>query len=303
MLEIEKERLQTSMMDYYILNLEFIINNHLDNLLNTRISKPNPMMYFPAMLNSTSIEMRRNEINRALNKFVIRLDVHIEAKTWYDSLDNVYWGIGTDEPSPKLSWLRYIRWRRYFMHLMLSGISFTPDDEGPIKSGPPYLRGIDKERMDLTNCFALCQSTGQYVSNNRGCYRATDPVEYEVAFPNVHVDDIIMYHYKSIWRLQDYDNFQSHTRWNYIRWNQSVYLGYTPVPTGKLSLRQKKVFDYLRNRYPEWGSKTALHPQQDMENDAWKPDAAASTTFDDGWQEGRSLGRPMKQQKLEDDQE
>jgi hypothetical protein len=119
----------------------------------------------------------------------------------------------------------------------------------------------------------------------------------------VHVDDIIMYHYKSIWSLQDYDNFQPHTRWNYILWNQVVYLGYTPVAMGKLSLRQKKVFDYLKNRYPEWGSKTALHPQQDMENDAWKLDAAASTTFDDGWQEGLPLGRPMKQQKLEDEQE
>ncbi len=31
------------------------------------------------------------------------MDVHIEGKTWYDSLDYVYWGVGTGKPSPKLS--------------------------------------------------------------------------------------------------------------------------------------------------------------------------------------------------------
>jgi hypothetical protein len=95
----------------------------------------------------------------------------------------------------------------------------------------------------------------------------------------VHVDDIIMYHNKSIWSLRDYDNFQSYTRWNYMRWNQSLYLGYTPVVTGKLSLRQKRVFDYLRSRYPEWGRKSyhITYSSQEKDNEAWKPDAAAPT--------------------------
>ncbi len=229
--------------------------------------------------------------------------MHIEAKTWYDSLDNIYWGIATDEPSPKLSWIRFIRWRRYFLHLVLSGICFTPDDDEPPASGPPCLREIDKERMDLTNCFALCQSTGQYVHNNRGCYRATNPEECEAVFPNVQVNDIIYYHYKSIWSLRDYDNFQTHTKWNYTRWNNPLYLGYTPVVTGKLSLRQKRVFDYLKDRYPEWGRRTVLNPQQAMDNDAWTPAApmTSPTTYADAWQEDLPLVRPQKQQRLEDD--
>ncbi len=56
-----------------------------------------------------NLETRKQQINRALNKFVIVLDVAIEAKTWYDTLDNVYWGVGTGEPTPKLVWLRYVR--------------------------------------------------------------------------------------------------------------------------------------------------------------------------------------------------
>jgi hypothetical protein len=58
-------------------------------------------------------------------------------------------------------------------------------------------------------------------------------------------------------------------------------------PAKQLSCRQKKVFEYLRGRYPEWGRKsdhiTVLYQQQEKENDGWKPaEAAASTTFDDG---------------------
>jgi hypothetical protein len=303
MLEVEKVNLQTAMMDNYVQNLDFVLDRHLDNLLNMNISKQNPLMFFPAKLHRTCKETRRSEINKALNKFVIRLDVHIEAKTWYDSLDNVYWGVATDEPSPKLSWLRFIRWRRYFLHLVLSGICFTPADADPQASGPPCLREIDKERMDLTNCFALCQSTGQYVHNNRGCYRATDPEEREAVFPNVQVNDIIYYHYKSIWSLRDYDNFQTHTKWNYTRWNNSLRLGYTPVVTGKLSLQQKRVFDYLKDRYPEWGRRTVLNPQQAMDNDAWTHAApmTSPTTYIDAWQEDLPLVRPQKQQRLEDD--
>jgi hypothetical protein len=303
MLEVEKDNLQTSMMDNYVQNLDFVLNQHLDNLLKMNISKQNPMMFFPAMLHPTCKETRKSEINKALNKFVIRLEIHIEAKTWYDSLDNIYWGIATDEPSPKLSWLRFIRWRRYFLHLVLSGICFTPNDIDPPASGPPCLREIDKERMELINCFALCQSTGQYEHNNRGCYRATDPEEREAVFPNVQSTDIIYYHYKSIWSLRDYDNFQTHTKWNYTRWNNSLYNGYTPVVTGTLSLRQKRVFDYLNDRYPEWGRRTVLHPSQEKDNEAWTPAAPMNSpsTYVDAWQEDLPLVHPKKQRRLEDD--
>ena len=305
MLEVEKCNLITAMRDNYVLILDFVLNRHLDNLLKGNISKENPLMYFPSMPDPTCKENRKSEINRALNKFVIRLDVHIEAKTWYDSLDNIYRGIATDEPSPKISWLRFIRWRRYFLHLVLSGICFTPDDVDPPASGPPCLREIDKERMDLTNCFALCQSTGQYAHNNRGCYRATDPEEREPVFPHVDANDIIYYHYKSIWSLRDYEHFQSHTKWNYTRWNNSLYLGYTPVVTGKISLRQQRVFNYLKDRYPEWGRRTVLHPQHARDNDAWTPAAPMNspTTYVDAWQGDLPLVRPQKQQRLEDDDE
>jgi hypothetical protein len=81
MLEIERVNLQTSMMDNYVINLDFITNRSLDNLLNLTLTKPNPMMLFPAMLHPSNLVTRKGEIKRALNRFVIRLEVNIEAKT------------------------------------------------------------------------------------------------------------------------------------------------------------------------------------------------------------------------------
>ncbi len=90
MLKIEKEHLEMTMADNFIFNEALIVNRHLDNLLNLTLTKPNPIIiFFPAMLHPSNIDTRKLEINRALNKFVIRLSVHIEAKTWYDSLNNV----------------------------------------------------------------------------------------------------------------------------------------------------------------------------------------------------------------------
>jgi hypothetical protein len=111
MVHIETLTTKMEMMDHYILHLGEVVESHVDNLLQCKLTLPNPLMFFPCMLNPVNKEKRKYEINRALNKFVIRLEVHIEALSWYDTLDNVYWGIGNGEPTPKLSWLRYLRWR------------------------------------------------------------------------------------------------------------------------------------------------------------------------------------------------
>jgi hypothetical protein len=63
MLEVEKENLQTAMMDNYVQNLDYVLDRHLNNILKMNISKENPLMYFPAMLHPTCKETRRSEIN------------------------------------------------------------------------------------------------------------------------------------------------------------------------------------------------------------------------------------------------
>jgi hypothetical protein len=301
LLQIEPVTLSTTMIDIFIVNVRSITDLHIDNMLAGKLTKPNPVMFFPSKL-SANLQMRKRQLNRALLTFVIRLEIHIESKTWYDTLDNVYWGIGNAEPSPKLSWLRYIRWRQYFLHLKLSGITRTPPDTLPIAFGPPYLRPQDKVRMGYTNCFALCLSSGQFASNNTGCHNAYDPEEMLPNFPNVKSDDIILYQFKSIWTL-DLNDFDVHPHVNSTRTNTTITYKLTSLKKDCLSSRQRKVMDHLSMQYPEWGRKSVSSTATEKESaeiqDGWFTDADAVSTFNDGWQDDR----PLKQQKRNDNKE
>jgi hypothetical protein len=252
LINVEPVLLTTDMMYNYVHNYDHIVELNGNNILHQRFKKPNPLKFFPSALHQNSA-MRKQQINRALNKFVIVMDVHIEAKTWYDTLDNVYWGVGTGEPSPKLSWLRYIRWQRYFLHLKLSGITRTPVDMEPIKCGPPNLRDRDKERMALTNCFAMNTNNGQFESNNVGCHDAWNPQSPFPQFPNVHDDLIILYQYKSIWTM-DLNDYDCNTKWNI-----SFSMYHRPCLQDRpLSIRQEKIRAFIANRHSEWGRKSTF---------------------------------------------
>ena len=247
LIQVEPVYLTQIMTEYYVISNNSIIESNGFNLMNKNFKQPNPMMFFPPALHSEK-RKRKQQINTALNKFVIVLEMHIEGKTWYDTLDNVYWGIGTGEPSPKLSWLRYIRWRRYFLHLKLSGITQTAPDLDEIKSGPPNLRNSDRERMSLTNCFALSIKTGQFEANNVGCHSVYDPESPFPQFPNVKDGFIALYQFKSIWTL-DLNDYDCNTAWN-----NSFSLYQKPWPKMCcMSLRQDKLRKFIDNRRAKWG--------------------------------------------------
>jgi hypothetical protein len=252
-------------------------------------------MFFPHMLCPISVEKRQQEMNRALNKFVIRLEVHIETLTWYDTLDNVYWGIGNGEPTPKLSWLRFLRWRSYYLHLLLSGISFAPSNDPLIPYGPPNLTSRDIERMGLTNCFALCKSSGQFATNSLGCHRAADPEDPLPGFPNVPEHDILGYFFKSMWTI-NLNEYDAETVWVYK--GSSLTLESSSNDQSRLTRRQQRLQIYLANRYPEWGRKSSYAMATELdEGETWVTKDAADNLAN-GWDDER----PTKQQKLGSDQ-
>jgi hypothetical protein len=293
MTKIENSKMKMEMMDHYLIHLDAVVDSHVENLIQCKLTLPNPVMFFPTMLNPVNVK-RKQEVNRALNKFVIRLEIHIEALSWYDTLDNVQWGIGTGEPTPKITWLRFLRWRRYYLHLLLSGIAFTPQDEPFNPEGPPNLRSRDSERMRLTNCFALCKSTGQFESNSLGCHRAADPEDPLPRFPNVCDDDILAYQFKSMWtiNLHEYD---VEAVWIYK--GTTLTLASTPNGKPKLTRRQKRLQNYLANRYPEWGSMSLNNTARKWEeNETWATNDTAES-FEDGWNDER----PAKQQRYDSD--
>jgi hypothetical protein len=288
------------MMENYIVNCDLVVQYHENNILHQKFKKPNPMMFVPTWLDSNP-EKRKAQINRALNKFVIVMDIHIKARTWYETLDNVYWGVGTGDPTPKLSWLRYLRWRRYFLHLKLSGITRTPEDNEPIKFGPPSLRDCDKERMGLTNCFALTTETGQFASNSYGCHRASDPADLFPKFPNVDDNSIILYQYKSIWSM-DLNDFDCNTKWNFsFKLYKQPFLGKRPF-----SIRQDRILQFIDNRIAEWGSKSnfATATEESSENNGgdWFMSDVSREFYAEEANSGWQVERPAKQQKLDKDE-
>jgi hypothetical protein len=298
LIHVEPVYLTTTMMDNYVRNYKLVVASNLRNMLDHKFRKPNPMKFFPSLLYSDNAT-RKLQINRALNIFVIALDVQIEGKTWYDTLDNVYWGIGTGEPSPTLSWMRYLRWLRYFLHLKLSGITRTQPDQEEIQLGPPNLRGCDKERMSLTNCFGLSTSTGQFEYNNVGCHTASDPASPFPRFPNVPEESIILYQYKSIWTL-DLNDYDCNTVWQ-----QSFSLYKQPWPKmGHTSLRQKRLCLFIANRCAEWGSKSnfATEENRASEINDWFSSDVYQEFYANGENNGWKDERPGKQQKLNKDE-
>ena len=298
LIHIEPVHLTTTMMDNYVTNYDLIVEMNVTNMLNHKFKKPNPMKFFPPLLHANPTA-RRLQINRALNKFVIAMDVQIEGKTWYDTLDNVYWGIGTGEPSPTLSWLRYLRWRRYFLHLKLSGITRTQPDQEPIKLGPPNLRECDKERMSLTNCFGLSTSTGQFAANSTGCHTASNPDSPFPRFPNVPEASIILYQYKSMWTL-DLNDYDCNTVWH-----QSFSLYKQRWPKMEhTSLRQERLRLFIANRCAEWGSKSnfATEENRASEINDWFSSNVYQEFYANSENNGWEVERPVKQQKLDKDE-
>ncbi len=297
LINVEPVRLTTMMMDNYVTNYGLIVETSMQNFLTQKLRKLTPIRFFPTMLDF-NLERRKQQINRALNKFVIALDVSIEGKTWYDTLNNVYWGIGTGDPTPKLVWLRYLRWRRYFLHLKLSGITMTKPDTEPIMLGPPNLRLCDKQRMGLRNCFALDFDAGQFASNSVGCHHASDPESPFPRFPNVKEDNIILYQYKSIWTL-DLNDFDCKATWNYtFKLLNRPYLQLRPP-----SLRQDKLQKFLQRRRPEWGSTssdaTAAEKESKDEAEDWFTGDVYYEHYVENGNNGWQDERPAKQQKLD----
>jgi hypothetical protein len=296
LINVEPVRLTTMMMDNYVTNYGVIVETSLLNLLTTKFRKLNPIRFFSTMLDF-NLDRRKQQINRALNKFVIALDVAIEGKTWYDTLDNIYWGIGTGDPTPKLVWLRYLRWRRYFLHLKLSGITRTMPDTESIQFGPPNLRLCDKQRMELTNCLALDFDAGQFASNSVGCHHASDPGSPFPKFPNVKEERIILYQYKSIWTM-DLNDFDCRASWNHtFKLLNRPYTQLRPP-----SLRQDKLLKFLQRRRPEWGSKSSEATAEDNNAEDWFTGDVYYEHYaerdNNGWQDER----PTKQQKLDKDE-
>jgi hypothetical protein len=92
LLKVEKDYVATVMSDNLLVNMDLLVDDHLHNLMQGHFNKPNPVMFFPSVLSGDAAQ-RKKQIHRALNTYVIRLDIHITSKAMYDSLDSIHWGL------------------------------------------------------------------------------------------------------------------------------------------------------------------------------------------------------------------
>jgi hypothetical protein len=154
--------------------------------------------------------------------------------------DNIYWGVFIPNPTPKRSWLRWIRWRTYYNHLTFSNTengTVTSELELP-EYGPAFLRPIDERRMSLHNCFSLDTHTAQYYHLG-GCCKENSRLP---KVRHVDQDKVVLYTNASIWRLEQDD---------YI---DSTYIVHKPEALrGAITWRQKRLNTYFKQLNPEWG--------------------------------------------------
>jgi hypothetical protein len=212
---------------------------HLPTADSVSRNMPSPVMFCPPVLDSDPI-IRSRQIQRALNKFIIRLESLIENKSIDEVTDNIYWGLFIPNPIPKRSWLRWIRWRTYYNHLTFSNTidgTNTTELECP-EYGPAFLRPIDERRMLLHNCFSLDTHTAQFYHLG-GCCNENSRLP---KVRHVDQDKVIIYTNASIWRLGQDD---------YI---DSTYLVHKPEAfRGAITWRQKRLNTYFNQLNPEWG--------------------------------------------------
>ena len=215
------------------------VNQHLPTADSVSRNMPSPVMFCPPVLDSDPL-IRSRQIQRALNKFIIRLESLIENKSIDEVTDNIYWGLFIPNPIPKRSWLRWIRWRTYYNHLTFSNTidgTNTTELECP-EYGPAFLRPIDKRRMSRHNCFSLDTHTAQFYHLG-GCCKENSRLP---KVRHVDQDKVIIYINASIWRLGQDD---------YI---DSTYLVHKPEAfRGAITWRQKRLNTYFKQLNPEWG--------------------------------------------------
>jgi hypothetical protein len=215
------------------------VNQHLPTPASIQRRMFSPIMFFPPML-SNNKTMRSFQIQRSLNTFIVRLEALIDNKVIDEVTDNIYWGIFTPNPTPQKAWLRWLRWRTYHNHLTFSNLrnnTITTELEQP-EYGPPFLRPIDRRRMELHNCFSLDTITAQYYHLGGCC-------DEEGIFPKVRhcdPDKVVLYTCASIWRIGHDDEVDS------------TYIMHKPeILRCNNTWGQQRLKNYLEHLNPEWG--------------------------------------------------
>jgi hypothetical protein len=221
------------------------VEQHLPTPAKVILAAPCVLMFFqecyPFSLDSQN---RSRQINRALNTFIVRLDTLIDNKTIDEVTDNVFWGTTTINPSPKKAWLRWLRWKKYYLNLTVTNVRHdrvTTELEHH-HYGPPFIRTKDRRRMSMHNCFTLDSETAQFTCFG-GCLNMFDD---NPLVTHVPYNRVVLIQHVNIWHyLSDYE--------------EETFWPNTNTLCSLSSWRAQRLNKYIRSINPEWGRKFEVH--------------------------------------------
>jgi hypothetical protein len=171
------------------------------------------LKYLPPILSNDTHE-RSRQIMIAMVRYVRQIEPHFHQHLDKAYRDNVEWDYFTKSPTPKESFLRWCRWKCYFVNRYhryqdrenLDELS--PLDDRP--EGPPNWRDVDELRAQRRNWFIMNSVTSQYKKVTCGFQDEFIPQD-----DYFDLKDIVFWEQIPLWKRGPHSNFLPLTRiWN-----------------------------------------------------------------------------------------
>jgi hypothetical protein len=210
--------------------------------------------------------MRNNDPSKRYRQIQIVIEAYVRSienhfhKKLKEYNDNVQWDMLSVLPSPKDSYLRWIRWRCYFRNRLNRYLDdpeniLSPIDD--ITQGCPQWREVDEVRATKRNWFVMYRGITQYV-----WLASTDGAYQEDVIPNhpgIHLKDILFWDLIPLWNLRS----QYAPQQRIFNSEAAEILADSPSP------RQQRMVSYLQSRKPKWGRNVV---QTIADPDGWGDD-------------------------------
>jgi hypothetical protein len=238
------------------------------------LSDPNLIIkYLPPFL-STDPHLRSRQIMIVMERYIRQIEPHFHQHLDKAYRDNVEWDYFTKSPTPKASFLRWCRWKCYFVNRYHRYMdrdnldALSPIDDLP--EGPPNWRDVDELRTQHRNWFIMDSVTSQYKQVPCGFQDDVIPKD-----DDVELRDIVFWEQIPLWKRGPYGNFLPLTRiWNNCANDQEAE---------HLSHRHTRLTAFLQRPDSKWGSVAQKNGISTYNPWGIQPQSQPETAQDHGW--------------------
>jgi hypothetical protein len=208
--------------------------------------------------------IRSRQIKIAIESYVRKIEPHFGRKLDDKFYNNVDWDFFTKAPQPKDSFLRWHRWRCYFLNRMQRYSVLHDDDVRHLSmidehpEGPPHWRDVDGLRATKRNWFYMNSLTVQYFKIPCGFQDDVIPVD-----PRSRIGDIVFWDQIPLWKLPPHVSFTPIQR----TYNNHA----TPLATPDALHNHFMLAAFMQTSHPKWGSSVQKLVSEIDTNHGWGP--------------------------------